>query len=442
MSPGRDQRGASSAEYLGVLALVVAVLVALTTLDVGGRIAGGMEWAVCRIAGASCPGPEGTAAPPAPPARPAPPTCTTARREYESRFSTNFLFDRSTSGTRYVVREMSDGSVIVLDTSYEGSGSVAGVGFDVPVAGRALSLDVGSSAEGIVETGLLYVLESPEEIAAYRAFQTKPAIDAYVSGGLSLEPLDPDYQRVIYMTAVALSDRTYSRVGREVTVSLGASFRGLYGDLELGAGSAKVIEKDKDTGAVTVSWEMDASAGGQLGLMLAGEVGGESSGGLGVSLTLDEDGEPTRLELTAVRQLQAGATLFGGDLASGIETADLPRGLAVTADLAERDEAAGMAQITATLDLTDPETRRAAVGFAGQPGPATAAALLRRLDDSATVLVEAYGGTVEAEGTSAGIALGPTLGFTTEDTVTRLELTGAWSWNPAGGGQRRTDCLR
>ncbi len=52
-----DQRGQTASEYLGILLLVGAVVAAFAQLDVGGRIAAGIDEAICEIVGVSCPAP-------------------------------------------------------------------------------------------------------------------------------------------------------------------------------------------------------------------------------------------------------------------------------------------------------------------------------------------------------------------------------------------------
>jgi hypothetical protein len=51
----REQRGQLAAEYAGVLLIVALIVSALVAINVHGRIAGGVQQAVCSIAGTACP---------------------------------------------------------------------------------------------------------------------------------------------------------------------------------------------------------------------------------------------------------------------------------------------------------------------------------------------------------------------------------------------------
>ncbi|MGY1452472.1 Tox-REase-5 domain-containing protein [Streptomyces sp. SS8] len=55
----RRDRGQTTVEYVGLLTLVVAIIVALSVGGVGGRIADGFQAAVCSVTGAACPAPGG-----------------------------------------------------------------------------------------------------------------------------------------------------------------------------------------------------------------------------------------------------------------------------------------------------------------------------------------------------------------------------------------------
>src|SRR3954471_15034641 len=50
----RHQRGQTAAEYMGVLLLVAAIIAALVASDVGAKVAGGIDNAVCAIAQLGC----------------------------------------------------------------------------------------------------------------------------------------------------------------------------------------------------------------------------------------------------------------------------------------------------------------------------------------------------------------------------------------------------
>lgn len=360
------------------------------------------------------------------------PVCTSVVREYEYEFTGDALFDRSTSGGRSLVRELCDGTVEVLVTESHGGGSVFGVGFEVPVLRRGVSVDFGHSRVDSRETGLLYVLSDRAEIEAFNDMKARPLIDSYKKGGA---PLSAASQQSHDSSALKLADHTYTRVGSHVEVTLGAGYKGAYAGLEVGSGSAKIVETDLRTGQTTVSWELESTRAVELGYVILGEATGGLSASTRLSMATDRDGNPLRLEVSAAGQVQGHASGLNGQLDKLTDFAQIPSGLAVAAGLAERKEAARTRQVTVAIDLSDPDASEAAVRFVERPSLASGNALLRRVDGSASVLVEDYKGTVTTDSTEFGVAMGAALGVGQSDELTALRLVDDRSWDSATGGR-------
>ncbi|MCW3038239.1 MAG: hypothetical protein JWM31_144, partial [Solirubrobacterales bacterium] len=203
-------------------------------------------------------------------------------------------------------------------------------------------------------------------------------------------------------------------------------------DVETAAGVALGGSQNVKDGGGTIYLAVDGKAGAQL---LAGMAGLTAGLEVRLALTLDRHGRPTELAVSGTGRLDATnrtSSDRGGD------------GLALRR-VRSRDLSA---QLTATLDLTDPAHAATASRLvrALVPGHAAdlagaALALGRTFAADARIDVATYAGRERVYGGELSAGLGPGAGGDLELTRSSGTLVDARTRPPGGAWERRQDCL-
>lgn len=315
MEAFRDQAGATTSEYVGLVVMVAVLVGALVVNDpagLGEAVSDTFRGAFCRVViavggEASCPGDRDASDRLAEePDGPSPPICLTSASIHDARMTVDWIFDPSVWGERYVVSETSEGDLVIVDTQYEGSGKTAGLGVAIPLGAKSkLGISASGSVVGIEETGRKFVLEAGEARQAYEEFITAVARDLYMHRSRYLDRLldaDTAEEFLEYLRALDLRDRAieamledhathdYHRSRGEVNLDLGAGKGWGAAAVTVGGSAGTVVTVDRETGAYSFSFELEAetAAGVSAGVLGVGADGTQSQGG-GVTVTLEYD---------------------------------------------------------------------------------------------------------------------------------------------------------
>ena len=382
--------GQGSLEYVGLLAVVAAVLVAAGPAagvsGVGPQVAKVVKTGVCIVAGDVCRASDAAAAGLAP--------CMLAERRRGGAMAVILFSIRVASGDELVVERRSDGTFLIVHNTDDGAGVAGGLGFTVgPV--RA-----GIDATAGLTVARATAWELPDE-ASVRRFLAEPLVrhelgasrwrPAWRSGGLGL----------------ATSGWAGLGVQLGGDDSLGGSLIGA----EAAAESAAGVRIGRGTTTYFIRAE---SSGPQLADAFGHTLGGgRSRGPVVAEYTRDAHG-PREL---AFRIVTAGAR--SGE---SVET-------------------------VARLDLRDPASRAVAGRLLRLRAPWTGAAAgelrdaIRRATATGTVERSVY--AVEDHSVDLALAgrLGVAMGVEGGRTNVSRTLVEASAWTPGSGERAREDCL-
>lgn len=412
-SRGRDQRGQSTPEYVAIILTVVAALLAIALLDVGGiarSAAGAVRAAMCSILPGECPGGEGTAATENPflPTEP----CITASSS-RSVAANITAFSVGVEGEVEGRREVrSDGTVAV---TLRGTGAVGG---KIAEGGKARleTGDVVTGGGGYAEASLMgefsgartYVFPDQEAANEFISDIKSWAIENATSFALRHAPggggLLADF---VYRNVIADhvdmdfpdAEETYFKGGIRLEGQAGVTSPTSYAEVE-GALSASLGGKvNHRTGDVTVFYEVDLAADGRAGLNV---FGGASLGGTGnavVALTFDRDGHPKSLSLTGTAQGRGELPDFVATWKSLEDVSDGLRSVGLDVE----NQGTRTWELQGTLDLADdPEAQATALSWLADhlKGPAhpdfvrSSIALAQLLDRAGIITLKEYEGDV------------------------------------------------
>ena len=416
MPPPRPIAGQASAEYVALLAVVCAVVAGAAAVGsvpaLAAQVAGAVEHGICRVAGGICTADEARAAGLAP--------CLVEARAHRERLGVRVLVVKVGRGDSLLVQRRSDGSAAV---SFADGGSVgASAGLGLQLARR------GGSARG--GAGLQFTSGRTWEFASVAA------ATRFVRRWGKTETLGGEV-RGLWPGGdePPAPDATYKEGGpyAEVAAALGGPL-GVEAAAEGGAVLGRRIEPG---GRVTWYDRFDGETAGRLGLVL-GALERHDAGEAAIEVTTVR-GRATELRVRAAARVHGElappgpATAIGDVVARlrGLEPEPGGHGRRLEAEL--------------TLDLTDPENRRALAGFleiaALRVRPADwddrVRALADRLDAAAAVDLRVFRVGYERSDLGADIVAAGG-GYDRSEEV--RDLLRAWSLPPGGSLQEREDC--
>jgi hypothetical protein len=402
-----SQRGQASLEWLGAVTLLAAVLGAAGLAGAGGgeavaaSVVRGMHRALCVVRGGVCDLDR----------RP----CVVAANGTEDEAHVNLAFIRVGRRELILREHRSDGTVLVTYLHDTGAGADVGVGADAWLNAAGHELAIGSTARA----ALLVSLGGGETWSFADAREADVAM-AYLSEGRA-PPMGRRTERI-------------SRHGIELAAQAGRSVRGRVAELRLDARVLDGTIVDDDTGRRTHVVSRRAEAGALLRVRRAGG-SGEAIGDERISVTTDADGRP--LELSVVRTGELRGALSVPDVAQSMVGAMLTTSAGHRRWVVEQ-----------RLDLTEPDSLRAAQGLLDTlGGPLAAAAragdaLRARLEEAGVTEARTYDVDGESSGGGAHGALGIKLGGGITDRRDDARLVDARVRGIDGRWRSRDDCLR
>ena len=454
----RDQRGQTSSEYVGTLAVVLVLAAALSLLvgtPVGAAVLDGTSRGICKVieaaglGGGGCgSGPRGAAGDPYEPSK-----CIVSSGESKISGAVTVFSVRVGGEAGYVLEEKSDGKWYL---TLKGGVSAGGEGA-FGASGEAKGPDIGGGASGSAyvvakgEGSVTYRFDSRQaaqaELDEIKADLTGAAVRAaegYVEGSFWDPPgRIPDVIPVPFGGIVGgIDEATRPQSSRPPAheTSFGAGVEGsaagsggtgAYAGGRATAGNVigmKLSTDEQGRDTRTVFFQLNRSVEGSTGIPFTAGFSGSGEGEGQIALTYTRTGSgwvATNLELQAAMGLSAGVNFSG-------EVTDL-RGLQQSLKqvaISGSDEVGLAGVLTANYDLTDPRTRAAmgnvlstiGIGALGgnPPSPGEAAAALQEAfatyDDLAFVTYDTSKTSV-----GGGFKVGDLIAFGAEGSYTRKE---------------------
>lgn len=407
MRSARAQDGQATTDYIGLVALLAALLVVGAGIaGVGGpgfvnAVVGQLRHALCIVGGGSCP---------VAPRKP----CTVASARDATHAGLNLGIVRLDDDHVVLRERLSDGTFRLTVSTRSGGGVEVGVGGEAELKadpdGRPIGLDreLRAGVAGVLGHGAVYYARS--ERAADRL------LEAIRRGGA------PRASEVFYEGGV-----------RGLARAELSGARALYGQLD-GRGDAILgARHDRRSDTLTISLGAGGAGAGLASIAIGGDAGA-LDGQAVLGLKLDRRRRPVELSLSA-----NGSAAAGDSLPVGVAQA-----LHQVADPNASSNSAGRRwELGARVDLRDPGVAAAWRAYRRAPAsPAAIRALGEQLRARATVDVRDYRLDSSATGAAARLAFGLKLGGEYEHTDARARLVAAATRPPWGLWESRLDCLR
>ncbi len=419
----RAQRGQTAAEWLGIMLVVAAIILAVSATPLGTKVADGLNAAICRITGGSCEPEDGNYEAGIPPLN----ECVrgSSQRGLEGEVKVFFItVGGEVKGKKEV---FADGSVRV---TFEGNADV-GLEFGSPgaeVEGGGAEGGGGAEVEVSAGGGAAYAWDFENEDDA------NDFVDDVEKKTIAILDPTPNMPFTDDDADIELPDptrRTYQG-GVEVNASGDAGAVGLDGAI---SGKGGVTYNDK-TGEKTVFLELSGS-----GSANGGPFGGGFAGSGRVAITYDKDGNASSARFIGTADVTANFGLSADDLKSG----NLEEVLDEASKDATKFKVDGGAGARAVFDANlalgpdHPENQAALDAFLnGQAG--SGADLLGRFNDDAVMNTRLY--SLEKSKTGGGVdgtVFGAEGYYSTEDA----DLLNAWYRNKTDGGWTQwEDCVQ
>jgi hypothetical protein len=456
----REERGAISAEYMGMVALAAAVVFALVSLPLGDRIAREVELLICKIAnGGECPAEIAID-----------PECLVSSDTRASSFTVTVAVVTVGGGATLIKEVFADGRIryTLVDDALVAAELIAGARARVGRLG--FNAAASASAGGRLEGARVFEFP-PDQADAASDFEERVENEGTVSdlfhqaaegdgflgtvlGGplAGFDPLgikDGVADFIFGEDADDLPEPTSTFVDAELFVQgdadLGAGIPGLDGALEAaaeGAGGAKVFTSGPDAGDVELHFNLEAEVAADLGILALGPgIGGDTT--VTATLLLDNTGDstfrPQKLTVTGTAgysgsPLNATQILNEADLAS----------LSTALESASAGSSSGTGQqveFSAELDLSDPQNLEATLGvLAG--GAAGVPALVQRFDRDGRLTFQVYDTAATDSGVEVAVGAGVGGGGGVETSTDAQDLADAYvrepggTWGPRNCGRR------
>ena len=431
----RSARGQASADYVGVLALVGAV-VAVSVASVSppplaASLSAAIRHAICTVAGGVCTAREARRAGLAP--------CVVHSRSDGDSVSATIAVLRLRRGDTVVVERRSDGTAVVSFLDANAVGAQTGVGFSV---GRVGGQGTASAGAGVsFNTGKTFEFGS---LRAARRFLARYADEETIVGeGVNLarrvSPLH-EPRRLPAPRSSSYEGGTWADLNADLKVEAPAIGTRLTGQGDAAAG--RVLGRRRSGLRTTWYLRVEHSAAVSLGLVV-----GAVAAGADTDVVLEVTSQGDRLvsaTVAGVGGASAGLDLYGHSADLGALARRLGRAgggvggagdggtamhASVELDLTVRENAAALHGALDVLRLRAPPAEVSS----------RLSALGRRLDSDGRIDVAVYRTTRTAKERSAQLALGAGIGVEHVESGETRQLLSAWS--ARGGGLReREDC--
>ena len=363
----RDQRGVTSSDYAGILAVVALIFLALVALDLDERVAPAVEDAVCTILGGESCGEQ--------PVAQVPEKCLIGRSTTSANANVLIAFVQIDKDSILIREDYSDGSskFTIVDNTQAAGELFAGAKAKVGKLGADLSAEALAGAG--LAGGRIFEFDDQDDGNAFQeSVQAAGGFDGILRdlasyndevpfvgwdnplGGIDDWALDQlgvdDNEDLPEPTETYMEGKAFLNGSADAAAGIGVLDGELRGLIE-GAGLVRVVSSGKNEGDVTFTVRLNADAGGGL---TAGALGGGIDGRLAFSaqITLDaqNDYHPDKLVLKGnagyTGSINAQAVLEGDDLK------DLAGELEKVALTASVGQGQGL-EVSAELDLDDPE---------------------------------------------------------------------------------------
>jgi hypothetical protein len=448
----RDERGQVGAELMGLLGLVALVVAAIVAANLHATIAEGVRTAICQIAGGDdCTGVERADGELEP--------CLVSSSEQASNFKL-FVGVVEVGKDSILLREdFSDGTTrFTLIDSTELKGELF-AGVRAKAGKYGLSAAAQAAAGGKLQGAQVFEVPTDEaerfeeSVAAAGGFDgllrdytelndeipfigiPNPfgGFDDWMLDRLGVDEDDPQI------------DPTEEYIDASVLLEGDANAGAGIGDLDgevaasaMAAGGAKVFHEGERSGEIELYYSLEGEVGGNLTAGLLGpNVEGEAS--VVATLVVGDDGQPKSLKLTGA----AGYTgAFGVDQElEGLDASQIHK-LLEEASLSGNVGEGSAIEASAELDLTDPANRDLALRLL-TPGTGLSAVpdMIDRINSDARLTLDLFNvSTDETEG-EVKIGLGVGGGVGGGQTSEERSATGSYVREPGGTFQER-ECAR
>lgn len=454
-----DDRGAGALEYAALVA-VAAVVVGVLFTAVPDVVAPKTKDAICRMFGGECgsdepgqggkngdgeetgDGEQGGDTEPVAQQQP----CVTSTVERNTVRQTLLGLDTEVDGETRSVQIFSNGAAVLKEGTVHGEGTSIGFGFDLPKgAGGSVQL----TSNDIVEQGEILYFPTQRDRDLYLAyFKANGELNMQILTGKVSPDQMLEMKSMLNGLRQSMVQSTYTKVGKEGTAKIAASLFGVTAGGEMGLSSASVVQHDKTTGDTTTTFQVDAKALGQLGVLVAGEGHAQLDGQVSLAVTTDASGRPKNVQISGQMGFQGQINGLNGDLGGAMDyvptdkmgrLGGLINSAATSVGVTNTTDPRGMLQVNLGLDLTDPQNKQAFEAFLADP--AHPDALLGRLNSAGTLDIQTYEGESHKEGAELGVQAIFGIGVKGEETTTKMDLTDAYTID-AQGLHHRTDCLK
>ena len=413
--PPRPNAGQASAEYVALLAVVCVVVAGAAAVGsvppLARDVVAAVKHGICRVAGGVCTTAEARAAGLQP--------CLVARSRGSRAALRPCVDGAARRGDALLVQRRSDGSAAV---SFSDGGTARGERRARPPV-HCGSVRRAAAASGCSSTPAApgSSASSAEAARFVRRWGKTETLGGELRGILpgGARPPRPD--------STYVEGGAYSEVAAALGAEAHLDAEGMLGR-RVGPGDRTVYY-----------WRTDAETGAHLGPAF-GALEAHGAGELGLELTV-EHGRATQLRVR-------GAVRVHGELVTPTAATTLADLISLLRGEPTRPAGQGRrAEVDVTLDMTEPENRRAVVGFLGvaRPGvtpggwPARVRALAHRLNVAGAVDVRLF--RVRLGEREVGVDAALLAGAGYDRTAEARDLLQAWSRPPGGTLQEREDCV-
>jgi hypothetical protein len=424
MRAARRERGQASIEYVGVVALVVAVLAAVIPLTsagpaIAGAVMDGLRRGLCLVTGGGCALDAGP--------------CVVATSTIDERAGLDLVLVRVGRHSGILREDLSDGSIAVTELEDLEAGPRVGIGVHGHI--HIDDLDIGLGGE--LNAALLAQLGGGRTFIVHSAEAADQLVDRLVHGspGTMLADLPVRVVRGalgIGEKGIPEADEVYFEGGVDGLFEAGVGALLTRADIVAAAAHTVGIRVDRRTGNRTLYTRVADRAIAPF-MTLLGGLGAAAEGTLVTGLTLDRHGHPVEFSVSGARRLARGRTAPLTALIPDLGP------LAMTGDRFELD---------ARLDLANAENaalvRRflLSLSMAGGPGEVFDAggALVDRIRTDGRLDARVYDVSSSVIGVDGSIALGARVGGDFSYDRSSGRLVQAAGRPPEGWWEQRHDC--
>lgn len=367
----RDQKGQGTLEYAGVIALAAVLVVALLLAGpgLGDAVSSALRKAICTITGGSCGSPDRTAS-----GQPKEP-CVVNSSTGGLSFGADVAVVGADLSGNYLTERLSDGTVRVTYSEDRSLSTGVGVGAYGWLKWGDGGVDAGALAEAnigaFLKSGKTWTFDNETDASDFKLWHA-----AHDAPNTFLPPVADQAWDVGNWLGDRVNDalgQGYDPPDAETTYYEGGfrgdAFAGFAGSgnkasAALLAEDAAGYQVNHRTGEVTLMVRVSAEGSGELSTLLGG-VEGSAGGEAMVAVTLDSSHQPKRMTVR-------GTSVLAGDADALDRAPGLPEALQMltSTTASGKEPTAHLAQLEASLDLTDPTNRAAFDAFVASSGRA------------------------------------------------------------------------